>query len=335
MKNSIIYIVISLLLLMLGTERALSQNVVKGYIETLEEGNSWTLDVQLDATETNFTAFQMDVTLPVGVEVVEGSLAPGSRLMGHTLLGSSLSGGIYRVIAYSDANAAIPGRGASTIFTLQLRATTTLASAKYEVVLSKIRFSLRSGKEMTLSNAKASFEVQSAATPTYSITYMVDGKTFATDTLEVGAEIIPPTAPDKEGHTFVEWEDLPKVMPAHDLVVSAAYEVNTYSVYYYLDGALYTTQQVKYGEKIVPPAVDLGEHMTFEGWQDVPVTMPAHDVYVYGASHVTALTGVDAQQHKSLRIYDLSGRAVHQSPAGLGKLKKGLYIINGRKVYVH
>jgi hypothetical protein len=209
-----------------------------------------------------------------------------------------------------------------------------LAPAKYEVVLSKIRFSLRSGKEMTLSNAKVSFEVQSADTPTYCITYMVDGKPFATDTLEVGAEIIPPTAPDKEGHTFVEWEELPKVMPAHDLVVSAAYEVNTYSVYYYLDGAHYATQQVKYGEKIVPPAVDLGEHMTFEGWQDVPVTMPAHDVYVYGASHVTTLTGVDAQQSKSLRIYDLSGRAVHQSPAGLGKLKKGLYIINGKKVYV-
>ena len=73
MKNSIIYIVISLLLLMLGTERALSQNAVKGYIETLEEGKSWALDVQLDATETNFTAFQMDVTLPAGVEVAEGT----------------------------------------------------------------------------------------------------------------------------------------------------------------------------------------------------------------------------------------------------------------------
>jgi len=334
MKNSIINIIIPLALFMLGTAHALSQNVVMGNIETLEEGKSWTLDVQLDATETNFTAFQMDVTLPVGVKVVEGSLAPGSRLMGHTVLGSSLSDGIYRVIAYSDDNAAIPGKGASTIFTLQLRATTTLAPAKYEVVLSKIRFSLRSGKEMTLSNANVSFEVQSVVTPTYSITYMVDGEMFATDTLEVGAEILPPTAPDKEGHTFIEWEGLPQVMPAHDLVVSAAYEVNTYSVYYYLDGTLYNTQQVKYGEKIVPPAVDLGEHMTFEGWQDVPATMPAHDVYVYGASHITALTGVGVQQEKSLRIYDLSGRAVQSAPTGLGKLKKGVYIINGRKVYV-
>lgn len=334
MKNSIINIIISFALFMLGTAHALSQNVVMGNIETLEEGKSWTLDVQLDATETNLTAFQMDIILPEGFQVVEGSLVQGSCLVGHSTVGHQLSNGAYRVIAYSEANTAIPIRGASTLFTLELSATSILPPAKYDISISNIRFSLRSGIEQALSDANVSFEVQSVVTPTYSITYMVDGETFATDTLEVGAEILPPTAPDKEGHTFIEWEGLPQVMPAHDLVVSATYEVNTYTIYYYLDGTLYATQQVKYGDKINPPVVDLDASMTFEGWQDVPDTMPAHDVNVYGVSHVTALVGVDAQWGKATHIYDPSGRAVQSAPAGLGKLKKGVYIINGRKVYV-
>ena len=36
----------------------------------------------------------------------------------------------------------------------------------------------------------------------YQVTYIIDGEVFATDYVEYGATIIPPTVDDKEGYTF-------------------------------------------------------------------------------------------------------------------------------------
>jgi hypothetical protein len=57
----------------------------------------------------------------------------------------------------------------------------------------------------------------------YQVTYIIDGEMFATDYVEYGVTIVPPTVEEKEGFTFSGWEDLPEIMPAHNIVVHASY----------------------------------------------------------------------------------------------------------------
>lgn len=59
----------------------------------------------------------------------------------------------------------------------------------------------------------------------YVITYMVDGEVFYQDTIEYNGSISLPTAPKKEGYMFIDWLDLPETMPAHDVTVTANFDV--------------------------------------------------------------------------------------------------------------
>lgn len=58
----------------------------------------------------------------------------------------------------------------------------------------------------------------------YKISFMVDGKKFAWETLPEGDPIVPPDAPIKRGFTFREWVGLPETMPDRDLTVDAAFD---------------------------------------------------------------------------------------------------------------
>ena len=119
--------------------------------------------------------------------------------------------------------------------------------------------------------------------PAFTITYMLDGVEFKRDTVEVGATISLPDAPEKEGHTFNGWENVPETMPANDVVVTGSYSVNSYTVKYVLDGVEFKTETVTYGSKVPLPEVSEKEGHTFSGWKDVPETMPAKDIVVEGA----------------------------------------------------
>lgn len=165
---------------------------------------------------------------------------------------------------------------------------------------------------------------------TYALTYVVDGEVYATDSIEYGAAITPIAEPVKEGYTFSGWSDVPETMPASDVTISGTYTVNIYKVYYYVGDELVHTAEVAYGEAIpeyvYEPTV---EGDVFFGWVgETYDTMPAHDV-TYTAnieSDVLQLT-IDNSQ---LTIYDLSGRKVTDTE----NLKRGIYIVNGKKVIV-
>lgn len=58
----------------------------------------------------------------------------------------------------------------------------------------------------------------------YTITYIVDGATYATNRLEYDALIEPIVAPEKDGYIFVGWSSLPETMPAKDVTVEAIYQ---------------------------------------------------------------------------------------------------------------
>lgn len=57
----------------------------------------------------------------------------------------------------------------------------------------------------------------------YTITYIVDGEIFETETLPCDAMITPIVAPTKDDYTFSYWENLPATMPAGDITVIAVY----------------------------------------------------------------------------------------------------------------
>ena len=171
----------------------------------------------------------------------------------------------------------------------------------------------------------------------YKLTYMVDGEVYKELEVAYGTALTPEAAPEKEGYTFSGWSEVPATMPAHDVTVTGTFSVNSYYLRLYLDGELYSEELVAYGTPIVLEDPELAEGIIFEGWQDVPETMPAHDVDIFGTTHdVTAIQSVVADDGY-VTVYTLSGRLLYQNESWSSvrrKLPRGSYVINGRKCMI-
>ena len=115
----------------------------------------------------------------------------------------------------------------------------------------------------------------------YKLTYMVDGETYKTVDVEFGA-IINAETPEKEGHTFSGWEDLPETMLAHDVTVSGTFSINSYNAVFKIGEDVIETKVVVFGQPVVAPEAPAKDGHTFAGWQNVPEMMPAHDVEILG-----------------------------------------------------
>ena len=84
----------------------------------------------------------------------------------------------------------------------------------------------------------------------------------------------------------------------HDLV-------EYYKVVYMVDGDMYNTQYVAYGDSI--PVIDAPtkEGYTFSGWSEIPETMPAHDVTVNGTFSINSydlIYIVDGEEYKRVTL---------------------------------
>ena len=123
---------------------------------------------------------------------------------------------------------------------------------------------------------------------TYSLTYMVDGSLYSQDSLQYGTVIKVIDKPEREGHTFSGWVNVPDSMPSHDVVISGTFDANNYSVKYYVDGVLYQTETYRYGFEITALAAPQKEGYTFGGWSDIPELMPAMDVEITGSFSINS-----------------------------------------------
>ena len=117
---------------------------------------------------------------------------------------------------------------------------------------------------------------------TYSITYIIDGEVYATDSLAYGSEIVLIDEPVKEGYTFSGWSEAPETMPAEDIEITGGFSVNTYKITYIVDGEIYATDSLTYGSEIVLIDEPTKEGYTFSGWSEAPETMPAEDITITG-----------------------------------------------------
>ena len=139
----------------------------------------------------------------------------------------------------------------------------------------------------------------------YKLTYTVDGESYNESEVEYGTELTAIAEPTKEGYTFSGWQGLPETMPAHDVTVSGSFTLNSYKAVFKIGTEVIETKTIVYGQPVVAPEAPAREGHTFAGWQNVPATMPAHDIEILGSYTVNTykLTYViDGETYKELNV---------------------------------
>ena len=139
----------------------------------------------------------------------------------------------------------------------------------------------------------------------YTIQFVFNGQVISTDSYYYGQTISAPTIEEREGYRIL-WDDMPETMPAEDLTITGQYVINQYRLTFYVDNVIYTSDEVDYGAKITPPAVEPRFGYSFT-WDEYPETMPAHDVDVHG--QYTARIVDLAEGGVNYRVYMTEQRA--------------------------
>ena len=122
----------------------------------------------------------------------------------------------------------------------------------------------------------------------YKLIYIVDGELYKSFDVEYGTSITPEAVPTKEYYTFSGWSEIPRTMPANDVIVTGKFSINKYKLIYIVDGEFYKSFDVEYDVSITPEVEPTKEGYTFSGWSEIPETMPAHDVIVTGMFSVNS-----------------------------------------------
>ena len=102
---------------------------------------------------------------------------------------------------------------------------------------------------------------------TYTVTFKDwDGTVLKTQEVQHGGDAEAPADPTRTGYTFTGWDKAFTNIMA-DLVVTAQYEINTYTVTFKdWDGTVLKTQEVQYGGAATAPANPTRTGYTFTGW---------------------------------------------------------------------
>lgn len=174
----------------------------------------------------------------------------------------------------------------------------------------------------------------------YVVYFIANGKTVKKQTMTYGSPIVAPEAPEVEGYTFVGWTpEVAETVPANNVWYEAVYEVNTYTVTYYVNGEVVNVAEVKYGEEIPAYEPTVEEGMKFDGWQEeIPAVMPATNLEIHGTTSgiETAIKNIVAKFGESFDVYNVSGRLVQRvnGASDITRIPAGMYIINGTKVVI-
>ncbi|MDE6480739.1 MAG: InlB B-repeat-containing protein, partial [Muribaculaceae bacterium] len=206
-------------------------------------------------------------------------------------------------------------------------------------VPAKEGYSFAGWSEIPASMPAHDVEIKGAYTVnSYKAVFTVDGKVVASFDVPYGSDIVAPEVEEKEGYSF-DWADLPETMPAHDIEVKGAYEVNTYRLVVYLDDEVYMDEELPYGAEVVIPEPEVEYGFKFDGWQEeVPATMPAHDVEIHGTVSEDGQSGIfGVSAGENVTVYTIDGVLIYKDKK-VSDIKEhltpGIYIINGKKMVI-
>ena len=100
---------------------------------------------------------------------------------------------------------------------------------------------------------------------------------------DYGSDVPDIAVPVREGYTFRGWSQaIPATFPASDLILSAAWSVNRYTISFDTAGGS-SLQDITqdYGTAVTAPPQPLRDGYTFDGWSSqIPETMPAGDLRI-------------------------------------------------------
>ena len=171
----------------------------------------------------------------------------------------------------------------------------------------------------------------------YEVSFVVAGEVVKSENLAYGSEIVAPEVAEKEGYTFVGWSpELLQYVPSYDVVFTAQFEVNVYTLTYYLDEEVVYSTELEYGAPVEEYTPEVAEGRKFDGWQEeIPEFMPAHDVDIHGTTSEipSGIAAIVAELGNDVDIYNLQGRLLIKNADAkrVSQLPAGIYIINGKK----
>ena len=118
----------------------------------------------------------------------------------------------------------------------------------------------------------------------YSIHFdTVGGTHVSPQTHTYNSLVSPPPEPLKYGHSFVRWHpSVPGRMPAEDILVTAEWLPNRYTISFNSDGGSRVSSITRFfNAAITPPTNPTKTGYTFQGWNPpLPSTMPGEDMQV-------------------------------------------------------
>ena len=134
----------------------------------------------------------------------------------------------------------------------------------------------------------------------YKVVFEADGEVHHETTVNYRGTITAPEAPEKEGYSFSHWVrkgstnkvNFPLTYTATvDVTYEAVFTINTYEINYYVDGVWQHKDSYEFGKEVTAWTYTPAEGETFSGWGDqVPATMPAQNVDVYGTTGTATYT---------------------------------------------
>lgn len=124
----------------------------------------------------------------------------------------------------------------------------------------------------------------------FSIKYYVDNELVKEISYPYNALITAYNYVSDEGYNFSGWNNLPETMPANDLDIYGLTSLKEYNINYYVNGKLVETAKCEYSKEIEVYDYVPEEGVTFLGFEDVPKTMPARDLNVYGFEALNTYT---------------------------------------------
>ncbi len=154
----------------------------------------------------------------------------------------------------------------------------------------------------------------------YTITYVINGVTEEPIPYTYGEKVATPATPNVGGLKFIGWTpEVPKTMPAKDLIIVAQFEADIFKVTFLddVDGEVFDVKYVAYGDEITLPTGEPSKmYHTFEGWLAVPETMPAEDITI--VPNFVSVPVALVEQPGSTTVIDRDNKVIY----GLGTRMK-------------